>query len=83
MNIKQLKRKMKKQRPKTWARVHRRWDIKMIGDVSDFTFHLLDYVNPKAAKAIGKNEYLIKGPEIEEELWKLLEKVRRITQRES
>ena len=82
MNVKQLKRRLKKRSPKTVARAEKRWDFKMIGDVTDFTFNLLEHVNPKAKAALEPEEWLIQGPEIEQELWKLLMKVRRITQRE-
>ena len=79
MEIKQLKRKLKKKRPKSWEKAGKHWEYKMIEDVSGFTFNLTKYINPKAKKAIKKNDWLYDGPEIECELNKLLKKVRKIT----
>lgn len=80
--IKQLKKKLKKRSPKAWAKAERQWDSKMIGDVADFITDIYKHINPKAQKAIKDFDWLYNGPEIEAELWKLLAKVRRITQRE-
>lgn len=54
------------------------WHVKMQGDVIDFTFNLLEQVNPKAKAALDPEEWLIAGPDIEKAVWKLLEKARRI-----
>ena len=79
MNLKQLKRKLKKKRPKSWEKAGKHWEVKMIKAVSDFTFNLEKYINPKAKKVLGKEEWLYNGPKIEYEITKLLKKVRRIT----
>lgn len=79
MKIKELKKKLRKQSPKTYAKIDARWDIKMIGPVTDFVFNLIEHINPKAAAALNEDEWLIKGNDIEEELWKLLRQVRRIS----
>jgi len=82
MGPKQLARDMRKRSPKTFAAMDKRWDMKMIGPVTDFIFHIQEHINPKAQKAVRGDEYLYNGPEIEAEVWKLLEKVRRITKLE-
>jgi hypothetical protein len=82
MNSKQYMSDRGKRSPKTFAAVDKRWDIKMIGPVTDFIFHIQEHINPKAQNAVEGNEYLYDGPEIESEVWKLLEKVRRITKLE-
>jgi len=74
MNLKQLKRKLKKRAPKAFKRAENDWYVKMIPSVSDLTFFILDQVD-------WKNK-TIDGPEIEQEVFKLLAKVRRITQYE-
>ena len=74
MTIDKMIRDWKKRAPKGWAKAGRRWDIKMIPDVSDLTFFILKQIN-------WKNK-TVDGLEIEREVFKLLAKVRRITQRE-
>ncbi len=82
MNLKQFKSKIKKRSPKTFARVQKQWDYKMIGPVTDFVLAIEKHVNPRVIKLLRKHEYLYDGPEIEAELWKLLAKVRKMTQLE-
>lgn len=76
--LKQLTRKLKKRSPKAWAKVQKEWDYKMIGPVTDFIVDIGDKIYGK----VPEGKALYNGPAIEEELWKLLEKVRRITQLE-
>lgn len=77
-SIIKLKRDLRKKAPKTWAKLEKRWDSKMSIPVMDFVFSLLDNVNPRLKKLIKKDEYIIQGGEIEEKVWKLLEKCRRL-----
>ena len=51
----------------------------MTQDVTDFIFLVGELINPKAHNAIGPEEWLYNGQAIEEEVWKLLARVRRIT----
>lgn len=78
IKAKDLFRAERKKRPKTYAKIDKRWDIKMIGPVLDFVVSVADDVNRKAILNTHK-EYLIDGPKIERKLWKLLQKSRRIT----
>ncbi len=83
MKLKDYIKKEKKRSPKTWARIGRRWDIKMIGPVDKFLHEVvLKNINPRLVKLARKDEFIFDGPTIEGELFKLLAKVRRITQKE-
>ena len=57
-----LRRKLKKKAPKTWAKIEKRWDIKIADDVTRF--------------ALDVGLYNIET--IEEMVWKLLKKARRL-----
>lgn len=80
--VRQINKDFRKKHPKSWKRiedaVNRDWEMKMMTPVLDFVFDLGKqiYIRPKKDKA------LYNGPEIEQEVWKLLRKVRRITQLE-
>lgn len=50
----------------------------MLVPVIDFVMSILDDVNPRLKKLAKKNEYIIKGNEIEEKVWKLLKIARRL-----
>lgn len=77
---KNLSREWRKKSPKTWAKLDKRWDIKMIGPVMEFTIeHLVANVNPRLRKLAKPGEYIISGPKVEKEVWKLLRQVRRMT----
>ena len=75
-------REHRKKAPKTFAKLDKRWDIKMLDGVIDFTHTILRDVNPRLKKLAKKDEWIIDAPTIEEKLWPLLRKVRRITQNE-
>ena len=72
--FKKLKRELKKKHPKAWARAEKLWDFKMHDDVLDFTFNIVDMINWKTETYDGSG--------IEEMVWELLRKVRRITIKE-
>lgn len=78
MNSKQLKKELKAKAPKAWAKHEKRWDTKIMIPVVQFVMSILDDVNPRLKKLAKKDEYIIKGSEIEEKLWKLLAKARRL-----
>lgn len=65
----------RKKAPKAWEKFDRDWRSKMDGEVCDFVFNLLEHIDWK--------KRVIEGDAIEQEVWKLLVKTRRITQRES
>lgn len=75
MDYKEYFRKNRKKAPKTWAKMDNRWDIKMIPAVMDFVFSIHGHVDFKEKK--------VNGEDIEEKVWELLKKCRRITQKES
>lgn len=81
--LKDVVRDLKKKSPKAFAEYEKRWDCKMTNDVMEATFEIAKHINPKAKKAIGKEEWLFDGQEIEEVIWRLLRKARRITQAEN
>ncbi len=77
-SISKLKRELRKKSPKTWAILDKRWDNKMMIPVIDFVFSILHNINPRLKKLAKKDEYIICGEDIEEKLWKLLLKCRRL-----
>lgn len=77
-NSSALKREFKKRYPKTSMRIEKKWDHKMLIPVMDFTMSILDNVNPRLKKLAKKDEYIIQGIEIEEKVWKLLKKARKL-----
>lgn len=83
MNSKAFFKEQRRKKPKTFAKIDKRWDIRMIEPVADFISDtIMPNVNPRLKKLAKEDEYIINGPEIEAELWKLLKKVRKITQLE-
>lgn len=77
-SISKLQKELRKKSPKTWAKLEKQWDSIMLVPVIDFVMSILDDVNPRLKKLAKKNEYIIKGNEIEEKVWKLLKIARRL-----
>lgn len=80
---KQMMREQRRKKPKTFAAIDRRWDMKMLHDVMHFAMGTLKYVNPRLKKLARKEEWIIDANEVEHKLWPLLAKLRRITQAEN
>jgi prolyl oligopeptidase PreP (S9A serine peptidase family) len=70
MNSKQIRRKVKGKAPKTWQKIANKWDYKMTHDVMRFIMDLQVHIHWKEKK--------YDTLEIEEKVWKLLTKVRRL-----
>ena len=70
MKLEQLKREIKNKSPKTFAKATKHWSYKMIMDVSRFTVEIGSHIYFKDKR--------YDGPEIEELVWKLLVKARRL-----
>lgn len=68
--IKQLKRQIRRRRPKMVAKIEAQWFSKMSDDVVDFVFTLSDHID-------WKNK-MYEGEVIREGVWKLLRKARRL-----
>ncbi len=68
---KKLKKELKKKSPKAWAKAEKRWDVKMIPDVTDFIIGIGKHMR-------NDSSFTYDGPAIEEMVWKLLIKARRL-----
>lgn len=70
MNSKDAYKQDRKKSPKTFARLNKRWDIKMTQDIGLLVINIGEMINWE--------DRIYDGPRIEEALWKLLTKARRL-----
>ena len=77
-SIGKLRKELRAKSPKTWAKIEKTWDYKMLTTVMDMVMSILDNVNPRLKKLARENEYIIQGGEIEDKVWKLLRTARRL-----
>ena len=72
MNAKQLRKEIRAKCPKTAARLDKRWDTKMTRDVLQFSVNIGKLIK------FSDTSFTYDGMRIEEGLWKLLKKARRL-----